>query len=255
MKTLLTGSLLAFCCAISSGADLPAIVRKVEPGVVAVGTHLVLRREQDALRGTGFAVGDGRHVVTNSHVVPRNLDKARRESVAVYRPERGGRLKMHKATVVKRDIVHDLCLLRVQGGRIKPLPLGRTADVREGSTVAFTGYPILNVLWLYPATHEGIVSAVAPLAFPPDLEIRPKQEDLAKIIRPFTGFRLDATAYPGNSGSPLVDADSGRVVGVLNSVQGPGGKGSAIADPSGVSFAIPVGYVRRLLELAGVKHE
>ena len=103
MKTLLIGSLLAFCCGMASAADLPALVRKVEPGIVAVGTHLVLRREQDALRGTGFAVGDGRHVITNSHVVPRNMDEARRESVAVERPERGGRLKMHKATVVKRD--------------------------------------------------------------------------------------------------------------------------------------------------------
>ena len=34
----------------------------------------------------------------------------------------------------------------------------------------------------------------------------------------FDVYQLDATAYPGNSGSPLLDADSGKVLGVINSV-------------------------------------
>jgi S1-C subfamily serine protease len=233
---------------------LPDTLRRIKPGIVAVGTFQALRRQQDLLLGTGFVVAGGNHAITNSHVVPRHLDQGRRETVAVYLPATSNRVRRRKAQVLKRDIVHDLCLLRFEGPALRPLPLGRSADVREGRSHAFTGFPILNALWLYPVTHEGIVSAVAPVAFPPDFGTKVDPEQLRKTIRPFVAFRLDATAYPGNSGSPVYQIETGRVVGVINSVQTRNGEGSAIEDPSGTSFAIPVRYVRRLLEVAGVKH-
>jgi S1-C subfamily serine protease len=252
MRSLLAIVLVALLGGSAAASDLYQTVRKVKPSIVAVGTHMVLRRQQDVLKGTGFVVGNGRHVVTNSHVVPRRLDEGRREQVAVYLAGKGGRLEMRKAQVVKRDVVHDLCLLRFDGSRIRPLRLGNSSKVREGKLVAFTGYPILNVLWLYPATHEGIVSAIAPIALTPDLELLPEGRRLQKIIRPFQAFWLDATAYPGNSGSPLYAADSGRVVGVVNGVRrGPGGS-SPIENPSGISYAVPVRYVRNLLKIAGL---
>jgi len=254
MKPILSLLPLMLICSSAWGADLPATVRQVRPSVLAVGTHMVLRGQQDLLRGTGFVVANGNYAVTNSHVVPREVDERRREQVAVYLPGKGGRMTMRKARVVKRDITHDLCLLRFDGAGLRPLRLGRTEDVREGAQVAFTGYPILNVLRLYPATHEGIVSAVARIAFPPDLAAPSDINSLKKLLRPFNAFRLDATAYPGNSGSPLYEVGSGRVVGVINSVQRGIGKESPIAQPSGVSYAIPVHYVQKLLRVAGVKH-
>jgi S1-C subfamily serine protease len=245
--------LLLASAAAALAEPLPDTLRRIKPGIVAVGTFQVLRRQQDVLSGTGFAVASGNHAITNSHVVPRELDQGRRETVAVYLPAKGNRVRRRKAEVLKRDIVHDLCLLRFEGPPLRPLVLGRSAEVREGRPHAFTGFPILNALWLYPVTHEGIVSAVAPIAFPPDFGTKVDPEQLRKTIRPFTAFRLDATAYPGNSGSPVYEVVTGRVVGVINSVQTRHGKGSAIKDPSGTSFAIPVRYVRRLLEVAGVK--
>jgi S1-C subfamily serine protease len=253
MKRMLAMILLVAPVLQALAEQLPETLERIKPGVVAVGTFMALRRQQDILLGTGFVVAGGRHAVTNSHVVPRRLDEGRRETVAVYLPPRGNRVRRRKAQVLERDIVHDLCLLRFEGPALRPLPLGRTAEVREGEPHAFTGFPILNALWLYPVTHQGIVSAVAPVAFPPDFASKLKPEVLRKTIRPFTAFRLDATAYPGNSGSPVYQTDTGRVVAVVNSVQTRDGKSSAIGDPSGTSFAIPVGHVRKLLELAGVK--
>ncbi len=57
-------------------------------------------------------------------------------------------------------------------------------------------------------------------------------------------------AYPGNSGSPVWHPDTGEVLGVVNSVYVRGTREAAIAAPSGISYAIPVKYVRRLLEEA-----
>ena len=65
---------------------------------------------------------------------------------------------------------------------------------------------------------------------------------------PLTVYQLDATAYPGNSGSALFDADSGEVLGIINMVYVKGSKESALSQPTGISFAIPVRY---LIELIG----
>jgi S1-C subfamily serine protease len=253
MRSILTVILAVLLGGTVMASDLHQTVRKVKPSIVAVGTHMALRRQQDVLRGTGFVVGNGKHVVTNSHVVPRTLDQGRREQVAIYLAGRSGRPEMRKAQVVKRDVIHDLCLLRFDGPRIRPLRLGRASEVREGELIAFTGFPILEVLGLYPATHEGIVSAIAPIALVPDLELAPDKRSLHKIMRPFRAFWLDATAYPGNSGSPVYDAESGQVVGVINSVRRGPENASPIASPSGISFAVPVRFVRNLLEMAGLR--
>ncbi|MCW8949129.1 MAG: S1C family serine protease, partial [Sedimenticola sp.] len=61
-------------------------------------------------------------------------------------------------------------------------------------------------------------------------------------------YQLDGTAYPGNSGSPVYDSQSGRVVGVLNSVFVKESKETLLERPSGISYAIPVRYVHALLK-------
>ena len=67
---------------------------------------------------------------------------------------------------------------------------------------------------------------------------------------PFMVFQLDATAYEGNSGSPLYDPDTGEVLGIINMVFVKGTKESALSQPSGISFAMPVQYLRELLRRA-----
>ena len=63
----------------------------------------------------------------------------------------------------------------------------------------------------------------------------------------FEFIQLDATAYPGNSGGPLFDAETGTVVGVVNMVALKGTRESALSHPSGISYAIPVEFVLRML--------
>jgi serine protease Do len=63
-------------------------------------------------------------------------------------------------------------------------------------------------------------------------------------------FQLDATAFPGNSGSPLYDPATGEVVGILNMVFVKGTKESALTQPSGISYAIPSNFLIELLARA-----
>jgi S1-C subfamily serine protease len=64
---------------------------------------------------------------------------------------------------------------------------------------------------------------------------------------PYTVFQLDGTAYPGNSGSPVYDPETGIVYGIINMVFVKGMKESALSNPSGITYAIPANYVRDLL--------
>jgi len=74
-----------------------------------------------------------------------------------------------------------------------------------------------------------------------------------KVIRrvqagAFDVFQLDATAYPGNSGSPLYDVERGEVRGIINMVFVKGTKEAALSAPTGISFAIPAKYLEALLK-------
>mgnify|MGYP006381527409 CR=1 FL=1 len=79
----------------------------------------------------------------------------------------------------------------------------------------------------------------------------PAPEQIKRIRSPFEVYQLDAVAYPGNSGSPVYDVRTGRVVGVINSVLVKKTKEAALTDPSGITYAIPVRYVRALLAGSG----
>ncbi|MCF6355430.1 MAG: serine protease [Candidatus Polarisedimenticolaceae bacterium] len=230
----------------AAASELPNTVDTIRPSIVAIGTIMPTRSPKAQFMGTGFVVGDGRHIITNHHVIPKIVDYARRETLAIFQG-RGKQAKGRKATVVATDAVHDLALLAITGEPLPALKLGDSATVREGELYAFTGFPIGMVLGLYPVTHRGIVSAITPIVIPALNSRQLEVKHIRRMKNPFNVFQLDATAYPGNSGSPLYSIDTGQVLGVVNSVLVKNTKESALTNPTGISYAIPVKYVHRLL--------
>ncbi|HHH13603.1 MAG TPA: serine protease, partial [Thiolapillus brandeum] len=111
-----------------------------------------------------------------------------------------------------------------------------------------TGFPLGMVLGLYPVTHRGIISAITPAAIPAGSSRRLNAARIKRLRNPFMVYQLDAIAYPGNSGSPLYLPATGEVIGVVNSVFIKDSKESVLSSPSGISYAIPVKYVHRLLQ-------
>ena len=233
--------------AIEGLDSLPDTITRIKPGIVGVGTYKKTRRPAAIVFATGFAVLDGNHVLTNAHAIPKKLDKRHKEFFALFVGQ-GQDGAVIEATVVTIDEEHDLCLLSFEGKALPPMILGDDSLVKEGEFYAFTGYPIGTVLGLYAATHRGMISAITPIAIPSNA-IRPLDKKLASRLQsPYTVFQLDATAYPGNSGSPLYDFNSGEVIGIINKVFVQGTKENAITDPSGITYAIPVQHVKKLLD-------
>lgn len=252
LQALLTSLWLAVNSA--TAADLPDTVDKVRPSIVGVGSAYApsnnLPGGSIAFHGTGFVVGNGLQVVTALHVLPRELDEENGQSLAVFTGH-GNQSNARSAKIVKVDQQHDLVLLELQGQALQPLTLADSRQAREGQSVAFTGFPLGLVLGLHPATHRGIISSLAPMLPPAgDAASLTAAQIRARRDR-FKVLQLDAISYPGNSGSPVYDPESGRVWGVLNStlIRQPG---SAAAErPSGVSFAIPAEFVQRLIAAGG----
>ena len=247
-RLMICGLMLLLMTSITSADSLPDVIDNIRPSIVAVGTYNPSGSPRQIFRGTGFVVDNGHLVVTNYHVLPEKLDDARREELAVY-SGRGKRARRHAARVIAKDKKHDLALLYIS----VPLPameLSQRDRVREGTEIAFTGFPLGMVLGLYPVTHRGIVSAISPMA-PPQPGSKTLTADVIRAMRdPYDVLQLDATAYPGNSGSPVYDQRSGKVLAVVNSVLIKSGKEAAIATPTGITYAIPVKFVRQLLAKA-----
>lgn len=247
LPALLAAAALVAPAATIHAGNLPDIIERVTPSVVVVGTYAPLRQPSGDFRGTGFAVADGRHVLTNQHVIPRRLDPEHNEELAVF-TRRGERVEPRRAEVVGEDAEHDLVLLRMSGDPLPAMTLAGADRVRPGERYTFTGFPIGMVLGMYPVTHEAMISSVTPIAIP---QGRAQELDPALIRRlsdPYEVFQLDGTAYPGNSGSPLYDPATGRVVGVVNMVFVKDTKENVLQDPSGIAYAIPIRYGRALVE-------
>ena len=246
--------LLALLCLFLTSvarADIVDLLPRIKRSVVGVGSQHPLRSPRARLAGTGFVVADGRYVVTNAHVPPALLETEKGETLAVMLRDRDG-VEVRRAEKVANDPDHDLALLKIDGNPLPALKLGNSDQAREGEQFYLTGYPIGAVLGLYPATHRAGLAAVAPV-YSPVMSVRSLTPRLIhQAEKPFLIFQLDAIAYPGNSGSPVYDGASGEVMAVVNSVFVKGSKESALKDPSGITYAIPVNYVRALLQRAGL---
>jgi len=191
--------------ATAEGSAYARVYREVAP---SIGQILVSGERGDG-QGTGFVL-DGRHLVTNHHVVAESTDLR----------VRFGDGSQRTATVVGTDVYSDLAVVRVAS---KPeeatvLPFIDRRPV-VGQEVVAIGSPY----GLSGTASAGIVSGVNRLIPSP-----------AGVPIP-DAIQTDAAVNPGNSGGPLVDLD-GNVLGVVNS-----GGGDNIA------FAISASLARRVV--------
>ena len=197
--------------------DLVNAAARTVPGVVSV---LVDAGAQTAT-GSGFALDDQQHVITNDHIVARRASGRRQASVMVETPD--GRSVA--AEIVGRDPTSDIAVLKVPASTgLTPLPLARPGTSRVGEPVLAVGSP----LGLAGTVTAGIISAL-------DREVKLGENR-------HTAVQTDASINPGNSGGPLVNA-RGEVVGVNTAIATIDGNGSI-----GIGFAIPIEQAQQVAD-------
>ncbi|GAB1290964.1 Serine protease HTRA2, mitochondrial [Apodemus speciosus] len=168
------------------------VVEKTAPAVVYIeilDRHPFSGREVPISNGSGFVVASDGLIVTNAHVV------ADRRRVRVRLPSGD----TYEAMVTAVDPVADIATLRIQTKEPLPtLPLGRSADVRQGEFVVAMGSPF--------ALQNTITSGIVSSAQRPARDLGLPQTNVEYI-------QTDAAIDFGNSGGPLVNLD-GEVIGV-----------------------------------------
>jgi S1-C subfamily serine protease len=227
--------------------DVPSVVAASKPSVFAVGVYSRIQKPPFRFAGSCFAIGSGLFV-TCAHVV-QSLDPSTREVLAVaVATAEGHRVIEVRVVATRRE--SDLAVLEwvnppeisVRGLRLAG------AMPPEGSDIVLIGFPIGSALGLYAASHRGVVAAVVPMAIPlptaAGLEARNVQ---ALRGVPVEILQLDATAYPGNSGGPVIDVRTGLVVGVVSLALVKGTREAAISSPTGISYAVPVQQLAGML--------
>lgn len=239
-------------------AALPDTVARLRRSVLPVGTYSATQNPRFGFRGTGFVVGDGTLVATNAHVIPDAAEVEQLLQLAVVlRDDAGaatpagtaaGAPTVRAARLLATDRTHDLALLKLEGEPLPALTLAAAAP-REGQAIALMGFPIGGAFGFSPVTHRGIVASLTRLALPAPTAQQLDPRAIARLRDGnFEVMQLDATAYPGNSGGPVFDPDTGEVLGVLNMVLVRGSRETALSQPTGISYAIPARHLHALLQ-------
>lgn len=168
--------------------------------------------------GSGFFITSDGLIVTNRHVVDqKDVD------YTVYTNDG----KKHTATVVARDPVLDIALIKITGSGFPFLILGNSDSLEVGHTVVAIG----NALAEFRNTVSvGVVSGLSRSITAGDNT--GKTELLDHVIQ------TDAAINPGNSGGPLLNL-KGEVIGV----------NVAVAQGSqSIGFALPINTVRGAID-------
>jgi len=182
-RLLLLLSILIVAQSASAEVNLPELVRRVKPSVVAIATF---DQKGEALAtGSGFFL-HSEQVLTNLHVI-RGAYRAEIRTL-------DGKGRVYAVTgVMSADEEGDLAVLSVDipAERSHPLEISTTLP-EDGERIFVIGNP----LRLEGSVSDGIVSAVREVP------------NLGKIIQ------ITAPVSHGNSGSPLFNL-KGQVIGVV----------------------------------------
>ena len=171
----------------------------------------------NACVGSGVVIGDGR-ILTCAHCVA---------DASYIRVSKHNEDTIYHATVLFFDNDADLALVGVEDPKfmedVVPMEIGDTPRVQDD--VLAVGYPIGGEDISYT---RGIVSRIE------DIEYALSLADLLAI-------QVDAAINPGNSGGPVLDMESGKIVGIAF-------QGAQKEETESLGYVIPPEIIRHFLK-------
>lgn len=170
--------------------------------------------------GTAFMINNQGYMVTNYHVI-ENAKKI------VVKGLGGDFSTDYGVEVVAIDPSNDLAMLKIKNQMLKfdSVPfLFKSQQAEQGENVFALGYPLTGAMGEEIKVTDGLVSSKSGYKGSSSM------------------YQLSVPIQPGNSGSPLFDAN-GNLIGIMNAV---------LKDADNASYAIKVNYLKLLMEMNGV---
>ena len=177
-------------------------------------------------KGSGFVIDDGKHIVTNYHVIESVETQGAQAWVVLGR----GRDMRRALEIRATSRANDIAVLSVDQKLAKPsVKLVRREDIKPAESVIAVGFPGTS-----DQVDEDWMNAPAT----------PTPGQVVQLLRlGGTAHMVQITAdiNPGNSGGPLVNM-SGEVVGINSQILTPSGAFS------GIALAIPINDALQVAE-------
>jgi len=222
-KQLETGNIapsdIAAANIISQTGTVVDVVKKTKPAVVSIIAYQPADTTKGTARkklssGSGFIISKDGLIVTNNHVV----DQTGVEYTAILNSG-----KEYTATVLAKDNVLDVALVKIIATNLPYLSFGDSDKIEVGQTVVAIG----NALGQFENTvSSGVISGLSRSITAGNGS--GQTEKLDKVIQ------TDAAINPGNSGGPLLDL-TGKVIGI---------NVARVSGSSNVGFSIPINSVK-----------
>jgi S1-C subfamily serine protease len=170
--------------------------------------------------GSGFAVTEEGHFVTNEHVVSKCSTVTVRQGQRVF-----------TGTIASRDSAADLALIRVSdSAKLSFARLRQSLDLKMGDQAIVYGFPLRGSLADEGNLTLGNVSAMRGFKNDPN------------------EIQISTPVQPGNSGGPLLDS-SANVIGVVTGKLDPLNALARNGDlPQNVNFAISLSVLKDFLD-------
>jgi S1-C subfamily serine protease len=216
--------------------SVAGIVQRVTPAVVSLETDT----STSVGVGSGVVIDAKGYILTNNHVVAAAAEGTGGQITATF----SSGVKT-TASIVGRDQVTDLAVLKVNATGLTVLRTGTATRLQPGDPVIAIGSP----LGLASTVTSGIVSALHRPFTVPSTDGGPTSI--------YDAIQTDAAINPGNSGGALVDA-SGALVGINSAIQTFASSASGEGGSIGLGFAIPIDQASRiaqqLIQTGHVRH-
>lgn len=206
--------------------SIEGVANKVSQSVVSIvsksqkGTKYFSSGFGSASAGTGIIVSENGYILTNKHVVEGSSD------ISVVTNDGNS---YDNVEIITTDPLSDIAILKISNAKeLKAAELGDSKALNIGQQVIAIG----NALGEYDGTvTSGIISGIGRT-------VNASSDDGATKETLTDMIQTDAAINSGNSGGPLVNAQS-QVVGVNTAVA---------SEAQGIGFAIPISSVKGILK-------
>ncbi|MDP3900780.1 MAG: serine protease [bacterium] len=187
-------------------------IEKVRSSIIAIGFSPT--PNQMTITGSGFCVsGDGK-ILTVAHVYnqtpPQFQSKLMGMVMVKQEPNGLEHYTWLPLSFIKKEDKNDVSLFQIEGSDktlLKPLELGNSDEIEIGQDTYFLGFPYAAQLM-----NEGFgITLVVNRAIISNIK-----QDGIDLIHPRNWFVIDAISNPGNSGCPLIDVETNKVIGVMS---------------------------------------
>jgi len=196
-------------------SELKDKIKKVRPSIIAIGFRPEPNTEPNKVTiiGSGFAVSDDGKILSSAHLYRQLKPEYVLSLIGMAMTEQGSndleRYKWFPLKFIKKEDDDDVALFQIEEYKntlLKKLDLESSEDVEVGDEVYFIGFPYAAELinegfGITLVVNKGIISNI--------------KRDGTDPSRKRNWFIIDAISNPGNSGCPLINLKTNKVIGIM----------------------------------------